>query len=176
MAKRIPKDIKSKIKKEYELGEDLIELAIKYGVNYGTLRHIASKKKWEKNRVTDLAWLKEVEKLSTELAIKREKKKQEYQAMTQELLNDLKSLEKLGDDNYYTDEETPKSFAESKATVIKVRASTLKEVYSLDKELHNILTQDEYITLITKSVKLEDLKERLNKKDSGDSDEDMIID
>lgn len=74
MAKRIPKEIKSKIQQEYELGIDLIELAIKYKVNYGTLRHIASKNEWQKNRVADLAWLKELEKLSDKLA-KKEKAK-----------------------------------------------------------------------------------------------------
>lgn len=162
MTKRIPKEVKNKIKKEYELGIDLIDLAIKYGVNYGTLRHIASRKKWQKNRVVDLTWIKEVERLSEELLIKREKKKKEYQSLTQNLIKDLKSIEKLDDYNYVVSEEENKSFAESKANVLKLRASAIKELYLVDKELFNLLTPEEELELQTKAVKLEELKRKLN--------------
>lgn len=179
MAKRIPNEIKSKIQQEYELGIDLIELAIKYKVNYGTLRHIASKNEWQKNRVADLAWLKELEKLSDKLAKKRESKKQEYKAITQALLNDLKTLEGLEDREYIIDEDTSKSFAESKATALKIRASAIKEIYSIDKELHNILTTDEEVTLKTKAIKYLELKERIINSVTNiepNEDGDVIID
>lgn len=178
--KRIDIRIKNKIRREYELGIDLIELAIKYKVNYGTLKNIASKKEWKKNRIVDLVYLKEIERLSDELIEKRESKKQEYQVMTQEILNDLKTLEKLNDKDYIIDEDTTKSFAESKASALKIRASTLKELYSLDKELHNILNPDEEINLRTKAVKYLELKERIlnsnNFKNKSDEKEDLIID
>ena len=43
-------ELKKEIRKRYEIGEDLITLALKYKINYGTLRNIASREKWEKGK------------------------------------------------------------------------------------------------------------------------------
>lgn len=60
MAKKIPSSKKNRIRKEYEHGNDLLDLAIKYQINYGTLRNIASKEKWIKSGAIAVAKIKEL--------------------------------------------------------------------------------------------------------------------
>ena len=74
--------------------------------------------------------------------------------------------------------EEKKSYAETKATVVKLRTSSIKELYSIDKELYQILNATEEQDLAMKRLKYEELKKKAgfidDEKES--SDEDIIID
>ena len=78
--------------------------------------------------------------------------------------------------------EESKSYAETKATVVKLRTSAIKELYSIDKELYQIQSLAEQQDLMIKKLKYEELKRKLNITDDellGDQekeDEDIIID
>ena len=170
--------LKTLIRKRYESGEDLLDLAVEYNIKYGTLRNISSKEKWQKGILKDIVYFKEIEKLTSKLAEEREEKKKQYRERTKEIMEDLKSLENLDMEMYVTLGEEKKSYAETKATVIKLRTSSMKELYSLDKDLYQILNQTEKQDLAMKRLKYEELKKKIGYKDNEEEnkDEDIIID
>lgn len=171
-------DLKKLIRKRYEAGQNLIDLAIEYKINYGTLRNIASKENWRKGILKDIIHIKEIELITDKIVKERAEKKEEYKALTKEIIADLRSLEKLDMEMYMTIGEEKKSFAETKATAVKMRTSSIKELYSIDKELYQILSPSEEQELAIKRLKYEELKKKAgfidNEKES--SDEDIIID
>lgn len=172
-------DLKNSIRKKYESGQDLIDLAIEYKVNYGTLRNIASKEQWEKGLLKDLIHIKELESLTKKAIKEKEKIKKRYKDLTNEAIEDLQSLEKLDMQMYVTIGEEKKSFAETKATVIKLRTSAIKELYNVDKELYEILSPSEEQDLMLKRLKYEELKKKSGFKDiekEQGNNEDIIID
>lgn len=182
MKKKIRNDLKKEIRRKFECGEDLIDLAIEYKLNYGTLRNLASKEQWKKNILTELVHLKEIEAQVDEIVKQREKIKSDYQSLTREVVEDLKSLEGMEMEMYVALGEESKSYAETKATVVKLRTSAIKELYSIDKELYQIQSLAEQQDLMIKKLKYEELKRKLNITDDellGDKkkeDEDIIID
>ena len=52
----ISTEVRNDIKKRFEFGENLLDLAMEYNLNYGTLKNYASKKKWEKNKRAELVY------------------------------------------------------------------------------------------------------------------------
>lgn len=172
-------DLKKLIRKKYEAGQNLIDLAIEYKINYGTLRNIASKESWRKGILKDIVHIKEIELIAEKIAKERVEKKEEYKALTKEIMVDLKSLEGLDMQMYVTLGEEKKSFAETKATVVKLRTSSVKELYSIDRELYQILSPSEEQDLAMKRLKYEELKKKAGFTDDDEeesSDEDIIID
>ncbi|MFR9020267.1 MAG: hypothetical protein ACLVH8_11245, partial [Fusobacterium sp.] len=123
-------DLKNLIRQKFEAGQDLIDLAIEYKINYGTLRNLSSKENWQKGILKDIVYIKETEKLTKEIAKKRENKRKEYRERTQEIMEDLQSLEGMDMQMYVALGEEKKSYAETKATVVKLRTSSIKELYS----------------------------------------------
>lgn len=171
-------DLKNLIRQKFEAGQDLIDLAIEYKINYGTLRNLSSKENWQKGILKDIVYIKETEKLTKEIAKKRENKRKEYRERTQEIMEDLQSLEGMDMQMYVALGEEKKSYAETKATVVKLRTSSIKELYSIDKELYQILNTTEEQDLAMKRLKYEELKKKAGFIDNEEesSDEDIIID
>lgn len=171
-------DLKNLIRQKFEAGQDLIDLAIEYKINYGTLRNLSSKENWQKGILKDIVYIKETEKLTKEIAKKRENKRKEYRERTQEIMEDLQSLEGMDMQMYVALGEEKKSYAETKATVVKLRTSSIKELYSIDKELYQILNATEEQDLAMKRLKYEELKKKAGFIDNEEesSDEDIIID
>lgn len=171
-------DLKNLIRQKFEAGQDLIDLAIEYKINYGTLRNLSSKENWQKGILKDIIYIKETEKLTKEIAKKRENKRKEYRERTQEIMEDLQSLEGMDMQMYVALGEEKKSYAETKATVVKLRTSSIKELYSIDKELYQILNATEEQDLAMKRLKYEELKKKAGFIDNEEesSDEDIIID
>ena len=171
-------DLKNLIRQKFEAGQDLIDLAIEYKINYGTLRNLSSKENWQKGMLKDIVYIKETEKLTKEIAKKRENKRKEYRERTQEIMEDLQSLEGMDMQMYVALGEEKKSYAETKATVVKLRTSSIKELYSIDKELYQILNATEEQDLAMKRLKYEELKKKAGFIDNEEesSDEDIIID
>ncbi|WP_427043174.1 hypothetical protein HUW86_09630 [Fusobacterium sp. SB021] len=153
-------DLKNLIRQKFEAGQDLIDLAIEYKINYGTLRNLSSKENWQKGILKDIVYIKETEKLTKEIAKKRENKRKEYRERTQEIMEDLQSLEGMDMQMYVALGEEKKSYAETKATVVKLRTSSIKELYSIDKELYQILNATEEQELAIKRLKYEELKRK----------------
>ena len=170
-------DLKNSIRKKYESGQDLIDLAIEYKVNYGTLRNIASREQWKKGILKDLIRVKELENLTKKAIKEKEKRKNIYKDLTNGAVEDLQLLEKLDMEMYVTLGEEKKSFAETKATVVKLRTSAIKELYNIDKELYEILSPSEEQDLMLKKLKYEELKKKAGYIDKeSEENNDIIID
>ena len=153
MAKKIPSTKKNKIRKEYEYGNDLLDLAIKYQVNYGTLRNIASKEKWIKSGAIAAAKIIEVLESAKVIVERKEQIKKEYQSMTQKLRAGLLT------------EDYPEKKAREEA--LKNRVQAIKDLYELDKELHGIWTQPEELKTQVELVKYEMLKKEFLDEQEG---------
>lgn len=160
MAKRVDKDLKNKIRRQYELGEDLLSLSLKYKINYGTLKNISAREKWIKNGAVSLARIKELFEDSEKILKKRKQVKKDYQAMTDTMRKLLKSA------------DTPHIKALEEA--IKNRAQAIRELYDLDKELHGLYTEPEIAKMKVDILKAEQLKELLDSKNYDISDPEYI--
>lgn len=164
MAKKIPSSKKNKIRKEYEHGHDLLDLAIKYQINYGTLRNIASKEKWIKSGAVTVAKIKELFESADVIVERREQIKKQYQVITQDLRGILQ------------DGDLPEVKAREEA--LKNRVQAVKDLYELDKELHGIWSQPELIKMQVELAKYEELKKEIlgeegmsNQEESSDIQE-----
>lgn len=142
---KVSTKIKNEIKKAYEAGLDLIDLSLKYMVNYGTLRNIASKEQWQKGR----------SKLVLQQAIieddigKRVKLREEvignYRELHQSHLEYLIELEKSGE----------KPVIKAREEALKNRIAATSELYKLGKELFSIQTPIERVEYELKKIKYE---------------------
>ncbi len=153
MAKKIPSSKKNRIRKEYEHGNDLLDLAIKYQINYGTLRNIASKEKWIKSGAIAVAKIKELFEAADVIVERREQIKKEYQVMTQELRANLLS-------NDYPEKK-------AREEALKNRVQAIKDLYELDKELHGIWSEPEVLKMQVEQTKYEMLKKELLDEQEG---------
>ena len=69
MKKKIRNDLKKEIRRKFECGEDLIELAIEYKLNHGTLRNLSAKEGWEKGKLLNLVRVKESFEISEQAGL-----------------------------------------------------------------------------------------------------------
>lgn len=145
--KKVVPSLKNIIRKRYESGEDLIELALEYKINYGTLRNISSKEKWEKGKALAVARIKETFEAAEDILKKRNKIKQEYIKLTE-------NLRKLA-----LNKDEPKIKAQEEA--LYRRATAIETLYKMDKELHSIYTDKELLELQKEKLKYEVLKKKL---------------
>ena len=150
MKKKISSSKKNKIKREYEFGNDLIDLAIKYQVNYGTLRNIASKEKWIKSGAISVAKIKELFDAADIIIQRRKQIKSEYKVITEKIRTNL-----LAED--YPEKKAPEE-------ALKNRVQAVKELYELDKELHGIWSEPEIVKMKTELIKFEILKKELSQE------------
>nr|DAF53822.1 MAG TPA: hypothetical protein [Myoviridae sp. ctZ2t4] len=161
MAKKIPSSKKNRIRKEYEHGNDLLDLAIKYQINYGTLRNIASKEKWIKSGAIAVAKIKELFEAADVIVERRVQIKKEYQVMTQELRENL------------VNGDYPEKKSEEEA--LKNRVQAIKDLYELDKELHGIWSDPEIIKMKVELAKYEELKKSLGEDGTDGPEENSDI-
>ena len=79
--------LKDEIKMQYEVyGSNLIDLAIEYNVNEGTLRNKSSKEKWVKSKYSAIIYAQEVLSETGEAAEKRAEIKKKFNFLGQGLV------------------------------------------------------------------------------------------
>ena len=148
---KIAPSLKSIIHKRFESGEDLLELAIEYKINYGTLRNISSKEKWEKGKALTVARIKETFEVADDILKKREQVKKDYINITDSLREYALSKD---DPDIKTEEEA-----------FYRRATAIDTLYKMDKELHSIYTDKELLELQIERLKYESLKKKLEEEE-----------
>jgi len=132
---KVSPKIKGEIKRAYEAGVDLIDLAIKYTANYGTLRNIASKEEWVKGKSKSILQQAIIEDDISKRVELRNQVIGHYQNLHQSNLSYLMKLERT--------EERPKVKAQEEA--LKHRIQATAELYKLAKELFSIQTPTEKV-------------------------------
>lgn len=135
MGNKVSVKIKNEIRKRFEDGEDLKELAYEYKVSYGTLRNTSSKENWEKGINAAIRYLKEVEKDIESHIAERE-----------EIVNHYRNLHKATL-AYQIELERKKQRPTNKdaETALKTRISSHRENYQFAKELYSIMSPQEEI-------------------------------
>ncbi len=143
--KKIPTQLKTEIKKAYEAGVDLVDLSIKYTVNYGTLRNIASKEEWQKGKSKAILQQAIIEDDINKRVELRDEIIGYYQNLHKSNLSYLMELERKGE----------RPLVKSKEEALKNRIMATSELFKLGKELFSILTPLEQVELDLKRVKYE---------------------
>lgn len=128
-------------------------MAIEYKVNYGTLKNISSKEKWEKGKLEKLVYYKELFEIASLNREKREIVKEEYKQLTEKMRKQL--LEDDESDNIKVIQEARKA-----------KSQAIKELYMIDKELHGIDTSLEKLRYQTEYSKYLILKQELEGKEN----------
>lgn len=150
MKKKIRNDLKKEIRRKFECGEDLIELAIEYKINYGTLRNISSREGWEKGKILNLVRVKESLEVSEKIVSKRAEIVKQYKQVTEDLRE------------YAVCADNPEIKAKEEAFLKRVMA--IDTLYKLDKELYSIHSDSELVELKREQLKYEKLKRELEEK------------
>lgn len=163
---KISADDKRNIKKRYEAGEDLLSLSLKYHVNYGTLRNVASKEKWVKGKLNEIIYLTEIEEDSCKRNEFIKKKKIAIDSLFSHELNRM-----LSD---VSETQTQKVYSKLNANEEVARNFKIKsiaEIWKAEKQLHGILDKFEELEYQERLAKLEKLKKEIEKED-----EDILYD
>lgn len=144
----ISSQLRQEIKKEYELGVSLKELAFKHNLSYGSLRNYASSNDWIKGSKAVLITAQELILETEELAKQREIIKQEFRTLT---LTTLELAKQSG-------------FDKSKSEAFRNQAQGLNQLYALSKELFNIRTPQEDLELREAYIKYCDLLDKIQEE------------
>ena len=142
---RVSSEVKRELKRAYEAGVDLIDLSLKYMVNYGTLRNIASKEQWQKGKSSSILQQAIIEDDISKRVELRDRVIGHYQNLHQSNLAYLMELERNG--------ERPK--VKSHEEALKNRIEATAELYKLAKEVFSIQTPGEKVDYELKQIKYE---------------------
>ncbi|MGL5378323.1 MULTISPECIES: hypothetical protein [Bacteria] len=166
MINKVSNTIKKEIRKRFEAGEDLKELAFEFRLSYGTLRNLSSKEKWVKGINATLLYLREVEKDIDSHIAEREEVKGHYKNLHKSTLAYLIELERK--------KERPTSKAKEEA--LKNRVTAHRENYQFAKELYSIMNPEEEIDYKIKLIKYEAYKKELLKNpDESPKEDDVVV-
>lgn len=153
----IPKKLKIEIQTRYEVGENLLDLAIEYKVNFYTLKNCASNEKWEKGKIKEIVY-QELEEVVVE-DIKKEKliHQRDCTYLHKKLTNDM--LKDASTDNCSKQSEE----------VYSLRAGTIEKVFKLGNQILGIETAREKLDISISRIRKKLLDKELTKlEQSGD--------
>lgn len=90
---RISAALKREIRHQYAIGVDLVQLAVKYKVNYGTLKNASYAEGWEKGKLSEIVFIEE-----------QEERKENYKKMAKTVIHNIatihgKYLEEQGEES-----------------------------------------------------------------------------
>lgn len=159
MINKVSNAIKKEIRKRFEYGEDLKELAYEYKLSYGTLRNLSSKEKWEKGINASILYIKEVEKDIESHIAEREEIVNHYRNLHKATLAYQIELERK--------KQRPTTKAKEEA--LKNRITAHRENYEFAKELYSIMNPEEEIDYKIKLAKYEAFKKQLLSNSDDDS-------
>jgi hypothetical protein len=142
---KISNKTKGEIKRAYEAGVDLIDISLKYMVNYGTLKNISSKEQWQKGKSKSIMQQAIIEDDISKRVELRDQVIGHYQNLHQSNLSYLMELERTGE----------RPVIKSREEALKNRIMATTELYKLAKELFSIQTPMEKVEYELKQIKYE---------------------
>lgn len=168
MINKVSNTIKKEIRKRFEAGEDLKELAYEFRLSYGTLRNLSSKEKWQKGINSTLLYLQEVQNDIEHHLEEKEEIKGHYKNLHKSTLAYLIELERK--------KERPTN--KGREDALRTRIATHRDGYQFAKELYSIMNPEEELDYKIKLARyqaykdeiLADEKEREIKLDSDSID------
>lgn len=157
----ISAETRNEIKKRFESGEHLIDLAIEYKINFNTLKNYASKKKWVKGKRVEITYALEFLSETEETVKNRANIKKLLDNLGMSMLSHLFELEKN------KQRPTNKNLEEA----IKNRFMSATIIKDYMKDIHNFRSPEEQARLLKAMLELEKIKE-LIEEENGDIDYD----
>lgn len=172
---KIDIDVKAKARELFEAGYDMVVISTELQLNLQSLYNISSREKWKKGILEELIYLEEKNLVITEQSKENFKVKTSLRSRVKGILKDLKSLEKVSDEDY-EDSEDRKSLALTKATAIKLRAGALKDVTEVARKVFFLPSEEEKEKMQLSQLKYIELKKKLGiDKDESNKDEGDIL-
>lgn len=162
---KISTTTKKDIRKRYEYGESLKELAYEYCVNYGTLKNTASKESWLKGINAQIIYEEEVKREREESIEAIKEIKKHYKNLHKSNLAYMMQLEKNND--------TPENKGKEEAR--RNRTATIREGYLLAKDLYGIMNPAEELEHKMRLVKFEQARQQLDVRETLTEDEDEFM-
>ncbi|MGL5053543.1 MAG: hypothetical protein ACRC0V_02670 [Fusobacteriaceae bacterium] len=151
MINKVSNAIKKEIRKRFEAGEDLKELAYEFRLSYGTLRNLSSKEKWQKGINSTLLYLQEVQKDVEQHLEEKEEIKGHYKNLHKSTLAYLIELERK--------KERPTN--KGREDALRTRIATHRDGYQFAKELYSIMNSEEELDYKIKLAKYEAYKDEI---------------
>lgn len=142
---------KKEMRKKYEWGFSLKEIAYDHKVNYGTLKNVAAKEKWVKGKTKQLCHDLEVQQDLESNLKEIDEIKSHYKNLHKSNLAYLIELERT----------KKRPLDKSEEDALKTRIISVKESYLLAERLYSILTASERTDHESRMLKLEENKLRL---------------
>lgn len=168
--------IKNSIRKQYEHGEDLVQIAIKNKLSYSYLKTLASKEKWEKGKYSEKGYHEFLSKETEEEKKEREEIKVTYKKATGKLKNImLEAMEKKDVIDKSGVMTKRNGFNKAEAESYKAMAQALECAYKIDKDNYDLRTGKENMDYQQEMVKFETLKKELLETDSEIQETDGIL-
>ena len=151
MINKVSNAIKKEIRKRFEAGEDLKELAYEFRLSYGTLRNLSSKEKWQKGINSTLLYLQEVQNDIEQHLEEKEEIKGHYKNLHKSTLAYLIELERK--------KERPTN--KGREDALRTRIATHRDGYQFAKELYSIMNPEEELDYKIKLARYEAYKDEI---------------
>ncbi|MGL5427130.1 MAG: hypothetical protein ACRDAS_04370 [Cetobacterium sp.] len=151
MINKVSNAIKKEIRKRFEAGEDLKELAYEFRLSYGTLRNLSSKEKWQKGINSTLLYLQEVKNDIEQHLEEKEEIKGHYKNLHKSTLAYLIELERK--------KERPTN--KGREDALRTRIATHRDGYRFAKELYSIMNPEEELDYKIKLARYEAYKDEI---------------
>ena len=151
MINKVSNIVKKEIRKRFEAGEDLKELAYEFRVSYGTLRNLSSKEKWQKGINSTLLYLQEVQNDIEQHLEEKEEIKGHYKNLHKSTLAYLIELERK--------KERPTN--KGREDALRTRIATHRDGYQFAKELYSIMNPEEELDYKIKLARYEAYKDEI---------------
>ena len=151
MINKVSNTIKKEIRKRFEAGEDLKELAYEFRLSYGTLRNLSSKEKWQKGINSTLLYLQEVQNDIEQHLEEKEEIKGHYKNLHKSTLAYLIELERK--------KERPTN--KGREDALRTRIATHRDGYQFAKELYSIMNPEEELDYKIKLARYEAYKDEI---------------
>lgn len=151
MINKVSNAIKKEIRKKFEAGEDLKELAYEFRLSYGTLRNLSSKEKWQKGINSTLLYLQEVKNDIEQHLEEKEEIKGHYKNLHKSTLAYLIELERK--------KERPTN--KGREDALRTRIATHRDGYRFAKELYSIMNPEEELDYKIKLARYEAYKDEI---------------
>lgn len=148
---KVSNTIKKEIRKRFEAGVDLKELAYEFRLSYGTLRNLSSKEKWQKGINSTLLYLQEVQKDIEQHLEEKEEIKGHYKNLHKSTLAYLIELERK--------KERPTN--KGREDALRTRIATHRDGYQFAKELYSIMNPEEELDYKNKLATYEAYKDEI---------------
>lgn len=152
----IPKKLKIEIQTRFEVGENLLDLAVEYKINFYTLKNCASSEKWEKGKLKQIVFQELKEVIADDIKKDKVIHQREYTYLQRQLTNDMLK------------DAIANNCTRQAEEVYSLRAGTIEKAYKLGNQILGIETVREKLDIEIARIRKKLLDNELAKVDQSE--------